>query len=1587
MIIWTYFLIPFIILLFIIIGLIINKGKFLDDLVIKEKKGEILNEYYLFENDNFRDDIYKNLKESLNETVFLVNNEEDQKLISDFIKEETDIIVNCYLEEEYIIEPYKNLIILNYENGKYKFNLIQNNIIEKSCDLVGSNYFTKHFFDLKSRDFEKSTDIFFIEDYKNNTYNVNPNYFMFLSIQSLLSKYLIIKEKKMNPDKNLKILVGNNLYPSFTNYKNSYNYEDASSICFSAIISFLFSIFTYFFNLEMIDEKEKKLDIFLKINGIDIIKYYFSWLLLYIILIILSFILCIIVDSLYCIFFFFIFFINIFLYILNLFLVSIFFYNYISSVKYGSVIIRFFNFISPLLGLVLTFLPNPRLICFIFSLIPQINVIFCTNTIFKLQTFSSLSNEKLWLKANKMSFYECIIMYIIGLIIYLILIMIKLYLKQLIKIFKNKKNSIINNINNDDKDNNKENLKLSEITKCYKCKNIINNLNLEIFPGEIFCILGANETGKTTLLNIISGILEADNGKVIYNASKYKSRKPKISLCQQEDIFFDYLTIQEYLEYISEIKNGKLLYDKINGLLNQLNLEKNKYNLCCTLSEGEKRKLSCALSLIIDDCKILLLDEPTRGIDIISKQRIWNLIKEEKKNKIIVIGTYSFDEAKQLSDKHRIGILDNGNLIIPKAEYIYLNFFQTQNQKNEIKNMSFDFQTPNPENDISIQLSNNFKNIIEFQKDKITKNKKSKKILSLKLSENYNNITDVNKLLNFLEENGIIDYSLKLISLKDILIKKNKEENLNLNFEIVTKSFNFYQKLKQQYILLKFLFLIDSDLILIIIELLYILVLTFVYIFYYTSFIINYFNKDLSLIKILEEHPIYIYEYQKDYLKASNVYSLSKSIKFIDIKENPETLYDFINLVHNISFANIAKGSIAIKNDNNILESYNTYIYSEYSGYLFANTMMIVSAFLKNEYNIEASIFPEIKQKNNYNYEKDIEKPTKFAIGLSIFACSFNYILILTGILYNVIKEKNSCNFKNLLYLKGINKLNYWLIYFIIYLLKIIYYSIILYSSIIHLNDIGKYILPIFLLISLSSIIFIYVISNFLPKKDRGTKFIFIIILIFAIITGFLIYFYYKLDESIYEHLKYLIKYKQYNFTYLDITPITSMFLSLARLFNSYLNNNKGMSLYIDCINQILNIIVYGFLLIILEFGIFDKFIHNLKVRIFDKKNTEEITENNYISPTLENIDGKSNGKIVYNSEETSVGVDEINGRKNNLVSNNKNIIIKIKNLTKIILDCYSNKKIIENYNLDVIENKNNFFCNDNNGSGKTIIFKSIINEIFYEKGSIFIFDKDNKNSKEFNKIKNRIGYCPQINYNSFNNMKVKEIIQFFIDFYSNSFDKETYCKIFGLDNHLDIKFINLSYSNKRKLMLAISLINKPNLLLLDNPLNGVDIISRKKIWNNLKKIFKNKCTSLLSTNLQWEKEIIDAKNEIKKFNSIEKSQDINTTKLYIIFEESLINPSETISDEDLSKLKEIVTDIDKFSNYFSNPKIKSCLKILFTFFNDNIFMINYLQIKDINHYFFIFDIGIITSQKKHFFVKILNMKAENSAISKIKIH
>ena len=215
--------------------------------------------------------------------------------------------------------------------------------------------------------------------------------------------------------------------------------------------------------------------------------------------------------------------------------------------------------------------------------------------------------------------------------------------------------------------NNNDILKIKNIKKSFKDKLVLNNLSFNLYRNEIFVLLGHNGAGKTVLLNILTGLLKADSGKVIYNSQQILTSqglnqfRKKIGICPQEDILFDNLTVEEHLKLFCKFKSFPELKinEEINKVLSNLNLNDKKNTKICNLSGGQKRKLSIALALV-GESSIIFLDEPTSGMDITSRRNLWDILKRILNGKIIILTTHFMEEASILGN--RVGILSKGKM-------------------------------------------------------------------------------------------------------------------------------------------------------------------------------------------------------------------------------------------------------------------------------------------------------------------------------------------------------------------------------------------------------------------------------------------------------------------------------------------------------------------------------------------------------------------------------------------------------------------------------------------------------------------------------------------------------------------------------------------------------------------------------------------------------------------------------------------------------------------------------------------------------------------------------------------------------------
>ena len=203
---------------------------------------------------------------------------------------------------------------------------------------------------------------------------------------------------------------------------------------------------------------------------------------------------------------------------------------------------------------------------------------------------------------------------------------------------------------------------VQELVKKYDKFTAVNGISFEVFPGEIFGLLGPNGAGKSTTLEIIETLREKTSGKVWVDGidlDKDPSAIKKIIGVQlQSSGFYPNLNLVELIELFNGLYNKKVDAHK---LLSEVNLTDKAKSKAKELSGGQKQRFSIATTLI-NDPKIIFLDEPTTGLDPQARRNLWDLIRKIKANgTTVILTTHYMDEAEQLCD--RIAIIDSGNII------------------------------------------------------------------------------------------------------------------------------------------------------------------------------------------------------------------------------------------------------------------------------------------------------------------------------------------------------------------------------------------------------------------------------------------------------------------------------------------------------------------------------------------------------------------------------------------------------------------------------------------------------------------------------------------------------------------------------------------------------------------------------------------------------------------------------------------------------------------------------------------------------------------------------------------------------------
>lgn len=209
-------------------------------------------------------------------------------------------------------------------------------------------------------------------------------------------------------------------------------------------------------------------------------------------------------------------------------------------------------------------------------------------------------------------------------------------------------------------------IKTVELVKRYKNLTAVNKLNLEIQQGELFSLLGVNGAGKTTTIKMLTCITKPTDGDAFvegYSVTKQSEQvKRLISVSPQETAVAPNLSVKENLELICGVHGFSKEKTKIRieELSEQFTLEAVLKRKAGKLSGGWQRRVSIAMALISEP-KILFLDEPTLGLDVIARHELWDMIGSLKGKVTVILTTHYMEEAESLSD--RIGIMKDGNLL------------------------------------------------------------------------------------------------------------------------------------------------------------------------------------------------------------------------------------------------------------------------------------------------------------------------------------------------------------------------------------------------------------------------------------------------------------------------------------------------------------------------------------------------------------------------------------------------------------------------------------------------------------------------------------------------------------------------------------------------------------------------------------------------------------------------------------------------------------------------------------------------------------------------------------------------------------
>jgi len=984
------------------------------------------------------------------------------------------------------------------------------------------------------------------------------------------------------------------------------------------------------------------------------------------------------------------------------------------------------------------------------------------------------------------------------------------------------------------------------------------------------------------------GILKASYGDVFFDGKSISSNLNEIrknyGVCTQQNIIYDDLTVEEHINFYGDLKNVTVDVDE---MLADLDLLQQKEVKAKNLSGGQKRKLCIGMALVANP-KYIFLDEPTTGLDPLSRRKIWELLLKKKEGRVIFLTTHYMDEADILADRKLI--LNKGKIRCLGTSLYLKNHF----------NMSYniDIETNNKDT-INQIIKRHLPQAVYYENpdDKLVNNESNCHTWKLPLNSTSNFNLLLNELDNQKNNNVIEKYALTMPSLEELFIRleddtiddissndaynPNSEEQHLIQTETELpklKSVSKPSRMSQLLCLIKYRFKIFLKDKAFAVNSILMPILMAAITFYLVSKLLNGANTT-SNSKVISVPTMYsdtIVNYDADstlnFAPESLVSALGSDKALKSMKLN-EITYPQAN--ENYYLSSI-KGDII--NNTSVFQVYynDTMTHSIPASFNAISNTILASNNVKGQ--IITKSHPFVGNSNNMIVYVGLTLAGTM-IGMSLITPLSKFGPLITHERVDQLLQQ--------LQLNGVSRINYWASCFLtdncIFLLTCI--LIIITGIIVRFDpllDVTTLIVVFISLIiwSIPTLLYQYILSFFFKKEETAVAYT-NMINTYSTLFGYLIFTFIdaigksKVENLIYNGGIYSLGAIIFNIILTIVCPTYGLIAILTALFN--------LRLYSKLLNYDItmkNIIAFnnGISPILIVLLVFSVVYFILLINLDRKKNQTnkndvyEMSESETIAFEYELQQGDNDVYDEYEyvkQNQTKLPISVLHLSKEFPVSvadrEKKEMYKKRRKESCTYGQIYRSDyttKLVKNAVVNVnfgVRNHECFGLLGPNGAGKSTTLNTITSTIPQTTGTI-CFNGVETHVARLDEIS--MGYCPQKDI-LWKELTLREHIEFFLSIrgYTAKEAKEyatQYINVAGLEEHQNKRTEKLSGGTKRKLSLLIAICNYPKQILLDEPTAGMDPSTRRLIWNIIKKTKSvNDSALILTTHSMEEAEFL----------------------------------------------------------------------------------------------------------------------------------